>query len=179
MHAVLTAEPGELAGRFDIRYPDGTLVDPDDLPGARVIRGERPEPLLTQSIYRATGEPHWFLTKATPLEDEEGRMMAVNVIEDVTDEHEARLRQQFLAEAGEALSSSLEYEETLRLVARLAVPRLADWCAVELPDDARHARAGRAGPRRPGPRGAGARDPRALPAGSGGAAGHLRRDAER
>ena len=33
------------------------------------------------------------------------------------------------------LGSSLDYEETLQRVARLAVPRLADWCAVELPDE--------------------------------------------
>ena len=135
VHAVLTAEPGSLIGRFEIRHPDGTPVTADELPGARVIRGETPEPLLTQSVYKATGELHWFVTKATPLEDADGRIMAVNVIEDITEEHEARLRQQFLAEAGEALASSLDYEETLQRVARLAVPRFADWCAVELPDD--------------------------------------------
>jgi GAF domain-containing protein len=135
VHAVLTSDPGDLLERFEIRHPDGEPVAPEELPGARVIRGETPEPLLTQSIYRATGERHWFLTKATPLEDEAGEVMAVNVIEDITEEHEARLRQQFLAEAGEALSSSLDYEETLQRVARLAVPRLADWCAVELPND--------------------------------------------
>ena len=33
----------------------------------------------------------------------------------------------FLAEAGEALAASLEWEETLVQVARLAVPALADW----------------------------------------------------
>ena len=62
-------------------------------------------------------------------------MLAVNVIEDVTEETEARLRERFLTEAGKALASSLDYEETLQRVARLAVPRMADWCAVELPDE--------------------------------------------
>ncbi len=38
----------------------------------------------------------------------------------------------FLATAGEALVSSLDYRETLATVARLAVPQLADWCAVDL-----------------------------------------------
>ena len=33
------------------------------------------------------------------------------------------------------LASSLDYEETLQRVAQLAVPGLADWCAVELPDE--------------------------------------------
>jgi serine phosphatase RsbU (regulator of sigma subunit)/PAS domain-containing protein len=135
VHAVLTAQPGRLVERFEIRHPDGRPVTVDELPGERVIRGELPEPLLTQSVYKATGELHWFLTKATPLEDENGDIMAVTVIEDITDEYDARLRHQFLAEAGEALSSSLDYEETLQRVARLVVPRLADWCAIELPDD--------------------------------------------
>ena len=58
-------------------------VYPEELPGARVIRGERPEPLLTRSIVRATGESRWFLTKATALRDETGATLAVNVIEDL------------------------------------------------------------------------------------------------
>jgi PAS domain-containing protein len=135
VHAVLTSPPGSLVARFEIRDADGAPVAPEDLPGYRVLRGESPPPLLTQSVYRATGELHWFLTKATPLEDETGELLAVNVIEDVTEEHEAALRERFLAEAGEALASSLEYADTLQRVAQLAVPRLADWCWIELPDD--------------------------------------------
>jgi serine phosphatase RsbU (regulator of sigma subunit) len=132
---VLIAAPGELAARFEIRRPDGGPVALEELPGHRVMRGEAPEPLLTQSVSRTTGELRWFLTKATPLEDETGELLAVNVIEDVTEEHEAALRERFLAEAGQALASSLDYEETLQRVAQLVVPGLADWCAIELPDE--------------------------------------------
>ena len=38
----------------------------------------------------------------------------------------------FLAEAGEELAGSLDWEETLVQVARLAVPALADWCIVDV-----------------------------------------------
>ena len=38
----------------------------------------------------------------------------------------------FLAEASKILSSSLEYRRTLRNVAKLAVPRMADWCAIDI-----------------------------------------------
>src|SRR4029077_18941504 len=41
----------------------------------------------------------------------------------------------FLAEASAALSSSLDYEATLRTVADLAVPHIADWCAVDIVDE--------------------------------------------
>ena len=41
----------------------------------------------------------------------------------------------FLAEASAALGGSLDFEETLRTVAQLAVPQIADWCAVDLVDE--------------------------------------------
>ena len=75
--------------------------------------------------------------------------LAVNVIEDVTDVKRAEHAQRFLAQAGAVLASSLDYEQTLARITELAVPRLADWCAVSLP--ARRAAAlGRGRPRRPG-----------------------------
>jgi signal transduction histidine kinase len=43
---------------------------------------------------------------------------------------QARQRASFLAEASIVLASSLDYPTTLASVARLAVPHLADWCAV-------------------------------------------------
>ena len=45
---------------------------------------------------------------------------------------EARMRAEFLVRAGEILSASLDYEETLQNVATIAVPELADWCTVQL-----------------------------------------------
>ena len=39
---------------------------------------------------------------------------------------------EFLAEAGQVLSSSLDYRSTLSRLTGLLVPRLADWCAVHL-----------------------------------------------
>lgn len=44
----------------------------------------------------------------------------------------AQERLAFLAEANLTLMASLDYEETLARLTRLAVPRIADWCAVHL-----------------------------------------------
>ena len=41
-------------------------------------------------------------------------------------------RLEFFSEASEVLSSSLDYRMTLAAVAHLAVPRIADWCAVHI-----------------------------------------------
>jgi GAF domain-containing protein len=46
----------------------------------------------------------------------------------------AQARLAFLVDAGELLASSLDYEATLASIAHLAVPRVADWCAVDLLD---------------------------------------------
>jgi len=52
-----------------------------------------------------------------------------------TELQRSEARAAFLLEASRVLGSSLNYEETLGNVARLAVPRFADWCAVDLLDE--------------------------------------------
>ena len=47
-------------------------------------------------------------------------------------EQAMRRRMTFLAEAGQLLGSSLDYNRTLRRLAQLCVPRLADWCAIDI-----------------------------------------------
>jgi signal transduction histidine kinase len=47
----------------------------------------------------------------------------------------AAQRQRFLSEASRILAESLDYPATLRTVARLAVPDIADWCVVDLLQD--------------------------------------------
>jgi signal transduction histidine kinase len=44
----------------------------------------------------------------------------------------AEVRAAFLAEAGTVLAGSLDYDETLRTIVRLAVPQFADWCALDM-----------------------------------------------
>jgi len=47
-------------------------------------------------------------------------------------EQALRKRMTFLAEASELLASSLDYSRTLRQLAQLCVPGLADWCAIDM-----------------------------------------------
>jgi signal transduction histidine kinase len=62
-------------------------------------------------------------------------------------------RDRFLGEASRILSESLDYQETLRSIARLAVPEIADLCIIDLVQEAgtlvrvatEHRDAGRAG----------------------------------
>jgi PAS domain S-box-containing protein len=132
---VLKAQPGELARRFTITREDGSPVQLEDLPGRRLVAGEPAPSLLTHSVRRDTGEAFWLLTKATLYEDPSGAKLAINIIEDVTEAKDAELRQRFLAETGQLLATSLDYEQTLDRVARRIVPRLADWCGIDMLDE--------------------------------------------
>lgn len=51
---------------------------------------------------------------------------------DITEQKLLELNLAFLAEVSKLLSSSLDYQQTLRSVAQLAVPRIADWCAIDM-----------------------------------------------
>jgi signal transduction histidine kinase len=50
-------------------------------------------------------------------------------------ERASRERLAFIAEASELLASSMAYELTLARLARLTVPRLADWCTIDMVDE--------------------------------------------
>lgn len=58
--------------------------------------------------------------------------VAVLTFEDVTEIEAVRARTEALADATALLAGSLDFDATVQLIARLAVPRLADWCFVEL-----------------------------------------------
>ena len=80
----------------------------------------------THPLRGTDGRFRWFLCRGTPIRDESGAI--VRWLQTCTDITERR----FLDEATALLSSSLDYHLTLDSLAKLAVPDLADWCAVDL-----------------------------------------------
>jgi PAS domain S-box-containing protein len=134
--AMTQAPPISIMDGYIVTGDDGREIGMDDIPSVRLLRGDSPRPLLIRTVDRATGVERWRLLKASGLTDPHGRPeAAVTIIEDVTTVKQAEVRTRLLAEASQVLASSLDYEQTLRNVAWLAVPRLADWCAVDLVSD--------------------------------------------
>jgi PAS domain S-box-containing protein len=77
----------------------------------------------------------------SPIKNAKGNVTAASSIaRDITERKRAELAQEFLAEASSVLASSLDYEATLASLAQLAVPRLADWCGVEIVEEDGHSR---------------------------------------
>ncbi len=75
----------------------------------------------------------WVSSRGRVFFDEAGRAARfVGTVLDITERKHAEESLRFLADIDEVLSSSLDYRMTLSSVARLAVPSLADWCAVDV-----------------------------------------------
>ncbi|WNG43246.1 PAS domain S-box protein [Archangium minus] len=102
--------------------------------------------LLTEGIPTALREGVW--QGETALLSQDGRELPVSqvllahreaegklemlstIIRDISDRKLAEESQQFLSESSRVLVAALEYEATLWSLARLVVPRLADYCTV-------------------------------------------------
>ncbi|HEX6457418.1 MAG TPA: PAS domain S-box protein [Thermoleophilaceae bacterium] len=135
------------------------ILIPEDRAGEEVeifeavLRDERVEHYETRRVRKDGSMVDVSLT-VSPIRDPAGTIIGASVISrDISErkrieaqraealrmEQEARLatertarRASFLAEAQSVLSSSLEYEVTLRNLVRIAVPNLADWCAIDM-----------------------------------------------
>ncbi|MBE7549597.1 MAG: PAS domain S-box protein [Anaerolineales bacterium] len=84
-------------------------------------------------LRRQDGEYCWALVSASARLDPQGSFLGyIGSVIEIHERKRAELAQRTLAEAGQILGSSLDYRERLAQVARLAVPHLADWCAVTL-----------------------------------------------
>ena len=62
--------------------------------------------------------------------------LAIETAEGYEAKEREKRRSQFLAEASTILASSLDYQQTLSSLAKIAVPQIADWCAIDVLDDA-------------------------------------------
>src|SRR5215213_6654583 len=130
---LLAAPIAEVVGRFALFDEEGQPFSVENLPGRRALQGEPESTVTVRFRIHETGEERWSIVRSSPVTDAAGNVLyAVNVWQDATAQKRIEAAQRFLAEAGEALASSLDVEATLANIARLAVPRLADWCVVHL-----------------------------------------------
>ncbi len=95
---------------------------------ARVLATRKSE---TNEAYSPTLR-RWIESRSYPAAD--GGIVAF--FSDITARRRAQDASSFLAEASRLLGSSINYADTLTNLARAAVPRLGDWCAVDVLRDA-------------------------------------------
>jgi len=120
-----------------VGQPISILVPPerrDEIPSIleSIRRGEKVDHFETVRVTKDGRRLDISLT-VSPIKNSEGDIIGASTIaRDITKRKHGEEALRFLAEAGEVLSSSLDYRDTLSRVARLAVPGLADWCAVDV-----------------------------------------------
>ena len=130
---LLNADIPALVSRYEMLDRDREPFPVERLPGRRALAGENPAPELICYRDVRTGEERWSQVKATAIRDEDGvPVLAINVVEDVTEALEREEGQRLLAEASGALASSLDVAETFPRVAVALARRLGDWCSIEV-----------------------------------------------
>jgi len=84
-------------------------------------------------LRRADGSYAEVLSRGVPVLDDDGTVLEwLGTCIDLTEHKRADGQAQLLSEAGRILGSTLEADATVAAIAHLAVPRLADLCAVHL-----------------------------------------------
>src|ERR671910_1607098 len=126
----------EILGRhFSAFYPEEDVErgHPEDVLRAALAEGRYVEEGLQ---VREDGSRFWASAVITTLRDGKGHLKGFSmVVHDMTERRHTDDVLRFLAESSATLSSSLDYRDTLANVARLAVPTLADWCAVDVMEE--------------------------------------------
>jgi len=131
----LDAAPGELSRRLAVQDEDGRPFSQEQLPARRAFRGERAPEMIVRFHRADTGEVRCSHTRARIMRGADGERLAISIFHDITEEMRARDRLRFLAEAGAQLAGSLNIDETLAALVRVASTTLADWAVVILIDE--------------------------------------------
>ena len=100
-----------------------------------IIEGRLSQVQIEKRYLRKNGQVVWGRLTATLARKADGEpWFFVGIVENVTARRRADDVLRLLAEAGAALSSSLELPETIQRVAQIAVPGLGDACIVDVFD---------------------------------------------
>jgi PAS domain S-box-containing protein len=124
----------DLLESFDIHDEKGDPYPINSLPARRAISGEGPQEDVVIKVRNSRlRKDTWLVVSSKAIVDESGEPnLAVSIFRDITEDKEREERQNFLNRATEALSTSLDYHTTMNKLASLSVPRLGDWCFIDI-----------------------------------------------
>ncbi|MBV8516500.1 MAG: response regulator [Acidobacteria bacterium] len=128
-----TREEFEAGGRARVLHPDDSARTIALWRAARDTRTAYEDEIRVRV---ANGRYRWFTIKAVPVFDGAALREWIGVTADIHERKQHEEHAAFINRATEVLSASLDYEETLRSFARLCVPALGDWCAIDIVRDA-------------------------------------------
>ncbi|HEY2747205.1 MAG TPA: histidine kinase dimerization/phospho-acceptor domain-containing protein, partial [Polyangia bacterium] len=131
-----SADAAAILAGFELLDENGRPIAAAQLPGRRVLDGDPEARALVRWRRRDSRDERderWTVVQSRPVRDDAGRViLAINILHDVTEERRAEARSAMLAEVSAALTTSLEYDETLERVVRLMVPTLGQWSVLHV-----------------------------------------------
>ncbi len=125
--------PDELAGlTFQaITHPDD--LGPDLALASQLQSGEIPRYELEKRYVRKDGVVVDVLLSGSLLRSRDGHPVHyIAQVEEITERKRAASQERFLAEVGPVLASTLDYQETLKRTAEIAVREIADVCIIDI-----------------------------------------------
>ena len=116
----------------EMTHPDDLSTDLDGV--RRLVAGEIDGYRMEKRYFRKDGMIVWVNLSVSlvrqPSDGDPAYFIAM--IEDISAQKRTQTRLQLLAETGIALSQYASDNESLQTMAELLVPRLADWCAINI-----------------------------------------------
>ena len=115
---------------------DGRVMNHDERPMYEAATQAVEVSGVVVDIVATDGNKITLMEYAAPLFDVNGKVRgAIGIFVDISERRRIEQEQRFLAKASSILSSSLDYETTLKALARLAVPTFGDYCTVDVMRD--------------------------------------------
>lgn len=124
----------QLAQKHRLRTVGGVPLEPKDFPIERAFLGEDSfdEPYLYVS---PEGRHLWLSVSCFRILDESGAVQYVaTTISNISERKSREDKLEFMLESAKILSITADFRKRLTEKARLAVPSLADWCAIDILD---------------------------------------------
>jgi len=121
----------DLAQKHQLRTETGDVLEPENFPIMEAFHGKETHEKIFEYVSPAD-EHIWLSVSCKRILDEDGNLQYVfTTIHNVTNRKSRTDKLNFLIESMKILSLTDDLYERLQQKARLAVPSLADWCAID------------------------------------------------
>lgn len=114
------------------------LFHPDDQARARKVwrtslKSGKPYEIEYRLYHAASKSYRWVIGRAMPYLDENGKILKwYGTCTDIDEQKRTVDQLEFLSDVSKELSASLNSKKLLEKITKLSVPRIADWCTVDL-----------------------------------------------
>ena len=138
VHQMFGLDVEAFSGSLDAYQQHIHPVDRSQVEGEidRIVRDRQATYDLEYRLVPPDGSLRWVASRGRATFDDSGEpVRMVGICSDITERKRLELSKEFLAEASRILATTLQPEVTIQKLAQLVVPKLGDWCIIQVVDD--------------------------------------------